>query len=221
LDGDLAFGFLIVGLCFRLGLPSNVRGALGGHLGSAPTLLVRFTFPWGILVLYFEIPSKLAPYMRPSPNLSLGSLSSSERSMAKWLMGDTKYRNERLKLIPYVAEGPWIVRSMVTGKPCLIGKRLPVSYRYTPRNVASKKEDMLECDLDIGNSSSTAKRIVSVCRRYMSALTVDIGLLIEGNVEDELPEQMFGSIRVHNADPVKAPTIGKNGTLNQRERTYT
>jgi hypothetical protein len=66
---------------------------------------------------------------------------------------------------------------------------------------------MLECTLDIGSSSATAKRIVSVCRRYMSALTVDIGLVIQAETAQELPEQMLGSIRIHGVDPLKAPRV--------------
>jgi hypothetical protein len=41
----------------------------------------------------------------------------------------------------------------------------------------------------------------------MSALTVDIGLVIQGEAPDELPEQMLGSIRVHAADPLQAPSL--------------
>ena len=144
--------------------------------------------------------------MRPGgSSVSMESLSASEKTLAKWLIGDTKYKNERLKLISYVPEGPWIVRNMVTGKPAIIGKKLPVSYTYTPKEGA--KQDFLECELDIGSSSATARRIVSVCRRYMSALAVDIGFVIEGKTEEELPEEMMGAIRIHEIDPIKAPTI--------------
>jgi hypothetical protein len=41
----------------------------------------------------------------------------------------------------------------------------------------------------------------------MNLLTVDIGLVIQGNSPDELPEQMMGSIRLHGVDPQKAPTL--------------
>ena len=101
-----------------------------------------------------------------------------EKSLVRWLSGDREYKNDRLKLISYVAEGPWIVRNLVTGKPAIIGKKLPVTYSYTPKD--GSKQDFLECNLDIGNSSATARKIVSVCRRYMSALSVDIGFVIEG-----------------------------------------
>jgi len=48
---------------------------------------------------------------------------------------------------------------------------------------------------------------VGVCRRYMNALTCDIGFVIQGNTQDELPEQMMGATRIHGIDPVKAPTL--------------
>uniref|UniRef100_A0A7R9WXB0 Protein ENHANCED DISEASE RESISTANCE 2 C-terminal domain-containing protein n=1 Tax=Craspedostauros australis TaxID=1486917 RepID=A0A7R9WXB0_9STRA len=187
----------------------NIKGVLGGSLRKAPSFLVRFTFPWGVLVQYFEVPAKLADFMDPNKAVetSMNDFSPAEATLAKWLAGDDAYKNERLKLIPYVAEGPWIVRQMVTGKPAIIGKKLPIKYSYMPGTGASQA-GFLVADLDIGNSSSTAKRIVSVCRRYMSSLTVDIGFVIQANEPEELPEQMMGSIRIHRADPIKAVTIG-------------
>jgi Protein ENHANCED DISEASE RESISTANCE 2, C-terminal len=38
-------------------------------------------------------------------------------------------------------------------------------------------------------------------------LTVDIGFVIEGKKPSDLPEEMMGAIRVHEIDPIKAPTI--------------
>lgn len=180
-------------------------GALGGKLRQQPSLLIRLTFPWGLLIQYYEIPPKLAGFMRPGQKPSSDGFSKAEKVLAAWLSGDADYRSERLKLISYVPEGPYLVRKMVTGKPALIGKKLPVNYKYTPQ--AGSKMDFLECELDIGNSSATARRIVSVCRRYMSSLTVDIGFVIEGKKPSDLPEEMMGAIRVHEIDPIKAPTI--------------
>jgi hypothetical protein len=136
---------------------------------------------------------------------SMKDLSIAERALAKWFAGDAEYKNERLKLIAYVPEGPWMVRNMVTGRPAVIGKKLPVSYQYVPKE--GSREEFLLCDLDIGSSKPAAKRIVSVCRRYMSALSVDIGFVIEGTTEQDLPEEMCGAIRIHQADPIRSPTI--------------
>jgi len=178
---------------------------LGGSLRKLPTLMVNFRFPWGNMLLYYEIPDKLSVYLTTKGKKPDSSLTAPEQTLAAWLAGDEAYRNDRLKLIPYVAEGPWIVRNMVTGRPALIGKKLPVSYQYSPPT--GQQAPMLECTLDIGSSSATAKRIVSVCRRYMSALTVDIGLVIQAETAQELPEQMLGSIRIHGVDPLKAPRV--------------
>jgi len=166
------------------------------------------------MVLYFEVPAKLAPYLEKGGGAAMAAvpidsknLTHAERTFAKWLQGDDNYKNDRLKLIPYVAEGPWVVRNMVTGRPAIIGRKLPVTYRQLPSSDKINQQALCECTLDIGSSSATAKRIVSVCRRYMSGLTSDIGFVIQAESPDELPEQMLGSIRVHGPDPLKAPKI--------------
>lgn len=186
---------------------------LNGTLRKKPTLVLNFRFPWGLMLLHFEIPERLVPFLQKVPKEqhhgthkqvdvdtpSLDKLSPGERTLALWIMGDTNYKNQRLKLIPYVVQGPWVVRSLVTGKPAIIGTKLPVSYQVS--------NNLLVAELDIGNSSATAKRIVSLCRRYMNALTCDIGFVIQANTSEELPEQMLGAIRIHGVDPLKAPTF--------------
>lgn len=154
------------------------------------------------MILYFEIPSHLTRYMTTHEIMIEEKLTPAEKTAASWLMGDQEYKNDRLKLIAYVAEGPWVVRNLVTGRPAIIGKRLPVTYDLYPSTTKSEAPLMI-ATLDIGNSSAAAKRIVSVCRRYMSALTVDIGFVIQGETAQELPEQMLGSLRVHGPDPLK------------------
>lgn len=170
-----------------------------------PTFIINFRFPWGIMVLYWEIPSKLCPYLRPNPPPIADDLTIPEKTLARFFIGDDDHRNNTLKLIPYIPEGPWVARNMVTGKPAIIGKKLSVTYTYAP--ASNGMAEYLEADLDIGSSSKAAKHIVSVCRRYMNALTVDIGFVIQGNTDEELPEQMLGSIRLHGPDPLKAPTL--------------
>mmetsp|Transcript_24996 Transcript_24996/g.69166 ORF Transcript_24996/g.69166 Transcript_24996/m.69166 type:complete len:430 (-) Transcript_24996:168-1457(-) len=190
----------------NLDIETRSSQILNGHLRQHPTLAINFRFPWGFMILYFEIPEKLAKFVgvvgkQPIP----ADFTPAEKVLAKWLQGNTDYKNERLKLIPYVAEGPWVVRNMVTGRPAIIGKKLPVTYKSLPAN--NGLAPLCMCTLDIGSSSSTAKRIVSVCRRYMSALTVDIGFVIQGDSAAELPEQMMGSTRIHGVDPLKAPKL--------------
>mmetsp|Transcript_49689 Transcript_49689/g.120451 ORF Transcript_49689/g.120451 Transcript_49689/m.120451 type:complete len:427 (+) Transcript_49689:84-1364(+) len=191
---------------------SKLSGALGGTFRKKPTLMIRFLFPWGILNQYYEVPPKLVPfmdagttYMDDKHPAMAGLSSNSEKALAKWLAGDSTYRNDRLKLIAFVPEGPWIVRNMVTGRPAIIGHKLPVKYSSTPKQ--QHNCEFLQVDLDINSSKPTAKKIVSVCRRYMSSLGVDIGFVIEGKTNDDLPEEMLGAVRLHQADPSCSPTL--------------
>lgn len=142
---------------------------------------------------------------QPSLDSMMKDLSIPERTLAKWFAGSTDYKNDRLKLIAYVPEGPWIVRNMVTGRPAIIGKKLPVSYQYVHKQ--GGRAEFLSCDLGIASSKPAAKRIVSVCRRYMSSLSVDIGFVVEGTCTEDLPEEMFGALRIHQADPSRSPTV--------------
>ncbi len=192
----------------------TLKGGLGGNIRKKPTFLFRFLFPWGLMVQYYEVPPKLVPFMKmgmtkeEKQKLSIEGFSKAEIATARWLASDNAdFKNERLKLIAIVPEGPWIVRKLVTGQPALIGKRLDVSYKYIPRE-SNSAECLQICDLDISSGAAIAKKTVNVTRRYMSSLqAVDIGFVIEGKTPAELPEQMMGSTRLHHVDPTQAPSI--------------
>ena len=106
--------------------------------------------------------------------------------------------------VPVIAEGPWVVKSIVTGKPALIGTKMPVSYFYS--KAENGKELYLEADLDIV-ASSAARGILSAVRAYTQVLTIDLGFVVQGNAEDELPEQMLVGCRLHGIDPLSAPPL--------------
>mmetsp|Transcript_1796 Transcript_1796/g.3466 ORF Transcript_1796/g.3466 Transcript_1796/m.3466 type:complete len:371 (+) Transcript_1796:48-1160(+) len=198
-----------------VGIGSNPT-ILAGHARSEPTFILNFIFPWGMLVNYYEIPDLFLPFLRekyepPQSNIhipSFSSLAPHERAIVRFLTGSDEERDATLKLIPVCIEGPWVVRQMVSGKPAIIGKRLPIKYNYHPADDARGLAACFEADLDIASSTDAmGKKVVNVCRRYMSAVTVDIGLVIEGTSIDELPEQMLGCVRLHKLDAILAPTL--------------
>ena len=101
-----------------------------------------------------------------------------------------------------VVEGPWVVKSVVGGKPALIGNKLPVQWVY--QKAEAGKAMYLEADLDIV-ASSAARGILSVARSYTQVLTLDLGFVVQGNANEELPEQMLVGARLHGIDPMSAP----------------
>lgn len=125
-----------------------------------------------------------------------------QRCAARFFMGSQEHKNKTLKLVPSVVEGPWVVKSVVGGKPAIIGNKLPVNYVY--QKAEGDKAMYLESDFDIV-ASSAARGILSCVRTYTQSLTIDLGLVIQGDAKDELPEQMLGAVRIHGINPLDAP----------------
>ena len=191
---------------------SSISGVYGGNLRDIPTFIINFRLPWGVLLFYFEIPERFLPFVKAGydPEFdkaslpSLDGMANSDRCVARFLQGSQEHKNGTLKIVPTVVEGPWVVKSVVGGKPAIIGTKLPVNYVYQPPE--KDKALYLEADLDIV-ASSAARGILSVARAYTQVLTIDLGFVIQGNKEDELPEQMLVGARLHGIDPFTAPPL--------------
>ncbi|CAN6202775.1 unnamed protein product [Urochloa humidicola] len=145
------------------------------------TFLVNIQIPGSShysLVLYFV-----------SSSLEKGSL------LQRFADGDDDFRNSRLKLIPSVPKGSWIVRQSVGSTPCLLGKAVDCSYLRGP--------EYLEVDVDIG-SSAVANGVLGLVFGVVTTLVVDMAFLIQANTYDELPEQLLGAARLSHIEPFAA-----------------
>jgi hypothetical protein len=59
----------------------------------------------------------------------------------RFIHGTNQFRNSRLKLIPNVALGPWVVQRAVGTKPLIVGRALKV--RVNPFSLSDKKGRIL------------------------------------------------------------------------------
>ena len=57
----------------------------------------------------------------------------------------------------------------------------------------------VETDIDIG-SSLVASNITSLCRSYASQFSVKLGIVLQGQTDDELPERLLGYIYANKVD---------------------
>ncbi|XP_068637749.1 protein ENHANCED DISEASE RESISTANCE 2-like [Aristolochia californica] len=106
----------------------------------------------------------------------------------RFVHGDDAFRNARFKIVNRIVKGPWIVKAAVGNyAACLLGKALTCNYY--------RGENYLEIDVDIG-SSTLANAILHLALGYVTAVTIDMGFLVEGQAEDELPEKLLGAVRV-------------------------
>jgi hypothetical protein len=166
---------------------------LGGKLNDVPTLVINFMMPWGNLVSYYEIPKEIVP-------------KSVATVWSKFVAGDQKYRDSKLKLLPVVVEGPWVCRKAIGGgnAPAVIGKALPVQYFDDSKGATGH----FEVDLDVC-ASSVARGILSIVKNHTKNITIDLVWILEATGEAELPENVLGAFRLHSLDPDRCMLLPK------------
>ncbi|KAE8690231.1 Protein ENHANCED DISEASE RESISTANCE 2-like [Hibiscus syriacus] len=111
--------------------------------------------------------------------------------LQRFVDGDDEFRNSRLKLIPLVPKGSWIVRQSVGSTPCLLGKAVDCNYIRGPKYI--------EVDIDIG-SSTVANGVLGLVIGVITSLVVDMAFLVQANTTDELPERLIGAVRVSHIE---------------------
>ncbi|XP_058180804.1 protein ENHANCED DISEASE RESISTANCE 2 isoform X1 [Rhododendron vialii] len=139
-----------------------------------------------VLIVNLEVPAR--------PNYSLVLYYAADRPvnknslLGKFIDGSDMFRDSRLKLIPSIVEGYWMVKRAVGTKACLLGKAVTCKYL--------RQDNFLEIDVDIG-SSSVARGVISLVLGYVTSLVVDLAILIEAKEEAELPEYILGTVRLN------------------------
>ncbi|XP_059275549.1 protein ENHANCED DISEASE RESISTANCE 2-like isoform X6 [Lycium ferocissimum] len=111
--------------------------------------------------------------------------------LQRFVDGDDDFRNSRMKLLPSVPKGSWIVRQSVGSTPSLLGKAVDCNYIRGPA--------YLEVDIDIG-SSTVANGVLGLVIGVITTLVVDMAFLVQANTPDELPERLIGAVRVSHAE---------------------
>ncbi|XP_051119777.1 protein ENHANCED DISEASE RESISTANCE 2-like isoform X3 [Andrographis paniculata] len=111
--------------------------------------------------------------------------------LQRFVDGDDEFRNSRLKLIPSVPKGSWIVRQSVGSSACLLGKAVDCNY--------FRGLNYLEIDVDIG-SSTVANGVLGLVIGVIRTLVIDMAFLVQGNTPAELPERLIGAVRISHLE---------------------
>jgi hypothetical protein len=172
---------------------SRHPAVLGGKLGDHDTFVVNFLLPFGNFVAYFGIPP-----MDKFPS-KLGNV------WTKFINGDQQYRDARLKLLPLVIDGPWIVKAAVPGtSPAFLGKVIPLQYYF--QSPSQDKKGVYEVDAII-TASRIAKGILSVVKGHTKMLTMAFAFIIEAAEEAELPETVLCTFQMHSIHLEDCPQL--------------
>ena len=111
---------------------------------------------------------------------------------------DDKYRNERLKILPGVSDGIWIVKKTVGKKPAIAARAVNCSW--------NRGGNYLEVVYDV-STSYVGNKIFSVVKGYAKKITIDLSFLNQGNSRKELPERILCAARFHQMDLDKIPVL--------------
>ena len=116
-------------------------------------------------------------------------------SRAFFFGDDDTLRDHTFKLIPKCVDANWVVKRAVGGTPAILGKKLKQTYY--------RREHYFELDIDIG-SDAIAAGVVRLALGYARSIVVDIGYVLEGKTEAQLPESIMGAVRIKNIDMAAA-----------------
>lgn len=168
---------------------------LGGKIQEEDTFLVNFLLPFGNFVSYFSVPP-----LSEFPNKQVANV------WSNFIAGDQEYRDARLKLLPVVLDGPWIVKAAVgNGKsPALLGKVIPLQYFF--RQPQGDKKGIYEVDVII-SASSIAKGILNVVKGHAKSLSIAFAMIIEASTAEDLPETVLCSFQIHALDLEDCPHL--------------
>lgn len=173
---------------------SRLPCVLGGKLAEEDTFLVNFLLPFGNFVMYFSVSDDMPENVA--------------NVWKKFKSGDQLYRDSRLKLLPVVVEGPWIVKKAVGNgtAPALLSQSIPLQYYFTMGE--KNKKDIFEVDVII-SASRIAKGILNVVKSHTNKLTIALGIIIEATTEADLPEVVLCSSQLHSLDLEHCPHLPK------------
>ncbi|GAU17677.1 hypothetical protein TSUD_07390 [Trifolium subterraneum] len=132
-------------------------------------------------------------YFATNEPIQTGSL------LYRFVNGDDSFRNQRFKLVNRIVKGPWIVKKAVGNhSACLLGKALTCNYH--------RGSNYFEIDVDIG-SSAIANAILHLALGFVNSVTIDMGFVVEAEMEEELPERLIGAVRVCQMEMSSATVV--------------
>lgn len=117
-----------------------------------------------------------------------------DRMWEEFVRGSDEFRDQRLKMIPIIVEGPYLVRKSVPTKPCIIGTK--VKNRYF------RGTNYFEIDIET-DSSYIARGVLYLIQNY-SNYSVNLIWLLEAVELKELPERILAAAHLGYPEYQKA-----------------
>jgi len=161
-------------------------------------LIINFVVPWGNLLSYFYRPDGTngGPFCESRKHTH-----ASERLWTSFLNGNNDHKNQILKFIPNLVEGPWALRKLVGNQPAMIGQKIPTMY------YGSIEDGYVEVCMDVTKGGKVANSICSAVASKAKIVSIDLAFLLQGTTNEELPEQLLSVVRLHHVSLKKKQIV--------------
>ena len=136
--------------------------------------------------------------------------------LSKFCSETDTVRDETMKIIPKIVEGPWVAKHALGSKPALLGRAVTSEYH--------SGEGWFEMDIDV-SSSSAASGVLRIMKSCSKALVCNLAYVLEGKNEEELPERLLGTMafvhfdlgsgQVYHPDRERGGALSPCGALTQ------
>lgn len=128
-----------------------------------------------------------------------------KKFIEKWKTGNY---HARLKCIPFVANpkdlqlGSFLSKFMkvYNRKPWLTGPKFHTFYE-------EKEKGYLEVDVDIHRFCMVARKVSKKAMDVVEKMITDVSFVVQGEQDEELPEQVLGAVRINRVNPSLAQRV--------------
>ena len=131
-----------------------------------------------------------------------------DKLWTKFRNGDDKFRSERWKVLPHLADGPWMVSMAMGSRPAILATKLEHTWFVG--------DNYVEIDCDVGKSLSylpAISTLIGLLQQYAKSLVIDVGFAVEAQDEDELPEALVCAARLHHMVPSSPAVVDVAGVV--------
>jgi len=172
---------------------------LKNGLRSVPTFMINMMTQWGSILIYLELPD----WVVDTANCLVENDDDPDpiKALKRFLAGNDKYRQERLKILPEFVDAPYAIR-------LLASKDTELQIHYdgwleTKYYIHSDGCPIWEMNLDfMGNS--TIRGMASFVKRYLSSINADFALVISYPNE---PQGVLGLWRFDHINVNEYPSL--------------
>ncbi|KAL7561739.1 hypothetical protein ACA910_010950 [Epithemia clementina (nom. ined.)] len=206
--------FLSDGACFDVSQEPwfHING-----LRDVPTFIANCVTQWGNILVYFELPAWVTNFQ--DALIEQEHDGGDVRALKRFLSGSDDYRNQRLKMIPSIVDGPLAVKVLAPPKKerVIHGSVVPISWFMHDTEVSPTTGKTMQPVVVVAMDCVSGRAIRSmagIIKKYMVKLTLDLALVItspdsdaknKNKLEDDEPHACLGLFRFEHIDVEACP----------------